>query len=82
MTTETVESAFRDAIARAISRFVSDDSLKNADNFLFYLDIETREVEANLRKSRHYSQAEKLNDLAGHFRCYVKIGELSSNDSN
>ena len=76
ISTETAESIFRRAVAQAISRFVSDDSLKTVGNFICYLDLEVKESESNEIRCGRVSQAEELNELWQGFRFRLKMKDL------
>ena len=76
MSTETAESIFRSAVAEAIRRFVSDDSLKTVGNFIRYLDLEVKFSEKNQIRGGCMNEAEHLNELWKDFRLRLKIRDL------
>lgn len=82
MSTDTAESIFRSAVAQAILRFVSDDSLKTVDNFICYLDLEAKESERNLLSGKHVSQAEQLHELWQSFKLRLKMEDLLENSDS
>lgn len=82
MLTETTESIFRSAVARAISEFVSDDSLKTTENFICWLDREVNEAERKERRSGNLSNAEALDQLSKKFKMLLRIADSSSDSTS
>ena len=79
MSSETAESIFMGAVARAILQFVSDDSLKTVDNFICYLDIEGECAEKNQIRCGCTGTAQQLNEFRKDLKLRLKIGDILGN---
>lgn len=82
MSTESAESIFRGIVARAISRFVLDDSLKNVNNFICYLDLETQQSVYEKRRAGELGISQDIDELAKEFKTHLRVVCISEGTSS